>query len=161
MAGAGWLEWLEHSSVALATRDSLWLYPAIETAHIVGFVILVGSAVMFDLRLLGFSRTLPVDETARHLLRWSRSSLLVVIPTGFLLFAVEATATWANPAFRVKLLLIALAGLNAFAFHRWTFKGVAGWNQGSVSPPAARLAGVASIALWTGVITCGRLIAYL
>jgi hypothetical protein len=54
--------------------------------HIIGFVVLVGSAAMFDIRLLGMSGWLPVDATAHHLLRWSRASLLVVVPSGVLLF---------------------------------------------------------------------------
>ncbi|HVE66313.1 MAG TPA: hypothetical protein VNC59_07005, partial [Thermoanaerobaculia bacterium] len=85
-AQAEWLAWLERTPFAAAMRESLWLYPTVETAHIVGFVVLVGAAAMFDLRLLGFSRHLPVDGTARHLLPWSRASLLLVVPTGLLLF---------------------------------------------------------------------------
>lgn len=67
-------------------RESVWAYPVVETVHILGFVILVGSAAMFDLRLLGASRRLPVSETARHLLTSSRASVLVVVPSGLLLF---------------------------------------------------------------------------
>ena len=155
-----WLAWLEGTPLPTAIRESLWLYPTVETAHIVGFVILVGAAAMFDLRLLGFSRHLPVDAAARHLLPWSRASLLLVVPTGLLLFMTDATATWAKPAFRLKMILLACAGANAWLFHRFTFRTVAAWNLDRPTPARAKGAAVASLLLWTGVISCGRLIAY-
>ena len=155
-----WLAWLEKTPLPSAIRESLWLYPAVETAHIVGFVILVGAAAMFDLRLLGVSRHLPVDAAARHLLPWSRASLLLVVPTGLMLFLTDATATWANPAFRLKMILLGCAGANAWLFHRFTFRTVAAWNLDRPTPARARGAALASLLLWTGVISCGRLIAY-
>ena len=67
-SGPAWAVWLETSAPAVAMRQWLWLYPSIEITHIVGFVVLVGSAFMFDLRLLGLSRALPVSAMATHLL---------------------------------------------------------------------------------------------
>jgi hypothetical protein len=157
---ASWLSWLEGSALTVYVRESTLLYPAIETAHILGFVILVGAAAMFDLRLLGFARTLPVKEAARHLLRWSRLSLLLVAPTGFTLFMTQATEMWVNPVFRVKLLLIALAGCNALAFRLLSYRTVERWNRETATPAGAKIAAVLSLALWTSVITCGRFIAY-
>jgi hypothetical protein len=154
-----WLRAIEASAVATAIRQSPWLYPSLEIVHIVGFVVLVGSAMMFDLRLLGLSRELPVDRLATHLLRWSRASLLLVVPSGFLLFISAATETWANPAFRIKLALIGCAGLNAYVFHRWPFTTVGEWNHGT-EPPMAKAAAVASLVLWISVIAAGRMIAY-
>jgi len=73
---------------------------------------------------------------------------------------VSAVSIAANPAFQLKLVLIALAGLNAAIFHRFTYRGVEQWNLQTPPPVTARAAGLISILLWTGVITCGRLIAY-
>jgi hypothetical protein len=151
---------IEETTLATAVRESVWLYPICELLHIVGFVLLVGAAAMFDLRLLGMSRSLPVSTMASHLLPWSRTGLVVAIPTGLLMFASDATATAANPAFRLKLLLIVAAGLNAWAFHRGPFRRVASWDRDAPSPPAARLAAVLSLSIWTAVIAAGRLIAY-
>lgn len=157
-----WLTWLEGSALALWIRDSVWIYPAIETAHIIGFTVLVGAAVMFDLRLLGLARTLPVAATARHLLGWSKLSLVLVVPTGLALFMTQATETWINPAFRLKLVLIAAAGLNALIFHLWIFRFVDEWGQPqTITPASAKISALLSLALWAGVITCGRFIAYL
>ena len=159
-AGAVWLAWLESTAVAVAMRESVWLYPAVEIAHILGFVILVGAAAMFDLRLLGLSRAIPVTGLARHLLPWARLGLALAAPTGVLMFVAEATTTAANTAFQLKLVLIGLAVLNAAVFHRWAFKSVKYWDREAASPPAARAAAAISLALWTTVIACGRLIAY-
>jgi hypothetical protein len=77
------------------------------------------------------------------------------------MFSAHATEWAANPAFRLKLLLIIAAGLNAWAFHRWPFRSVAHWDREVPAPPHARFAAVVSVALWLSVIACGRLLAYL
>jgi hypothetical protein len=159
-SGPAWLVWLESSTVAVAMRQSTWLYPTVEIAHIVGFVALVGAALMFDARLLGRSRPLAVSALERHLLPWARWSLLLVVPTGALMFTAHATEMATNPALRLKLVLLAAAFLNAGVFHRWPFRTVGDWDTEVHAPVAARLNGALSIVLWVGVIACGRLIAY-
>ena len=159
-AVAAWLGALEQTALATAVRESPWLYPAAEFAHILGFVLLVGAAAMFDLRLLGLSRTLPVTEMAAHLLPWARAGLLLAAPTGALMFISDATATAANPAFRLKLLLVAAGLLNAWAFHRGPFRSVRAWDRGAPTPASARAAAVLSLVLWVAALAAGRLIAY-
>jgi hypothetical protein len=158
--GPALLVWLETSALAVAMRQWEWLYPIIEILHILGFVVLVGAAFMFDFRLLGLSRRLPVTGMERHLLRWARGALLVVVPTGLMMFVAHATEFVDNPVFRLKLLFLAAAGLNAAVFHRVPFRSVRDWDTEARSPGAARMAAVLSLALWTGVISCGRLLAY-
>jgi hypothetical protein len=155
-----WLTWLERSPLAVALREHPWLYPAVEVGHILGFVMLVGAAAMFDLRLLGLSRGVSVQALARHLLPWARVGLGLAAPTGLLLFISDAATVAYNPAFQVKLLLIALAILNTVVFHHWTARSMASWDVGKPTPIGARLAGVVSLALWSAVVAGGRLIAY-
>jgi hypothetical protein len=159
-AGAAWQVWLESTSLAVAMRQWMWLYPIVEILHILGFIVLVGSAFMFDLRLLGLSRDLPVAGMARHLLRWARASLLLVVPTGFMMFTAHATEFASNPAFQLKLLFIGAALVNAAVFHRWPFRAVTDWDTEVTTPLAARAAGLLSLSLWTGAVACGRLLAY-
>jgi Family of unknown function (DUF6644) len=159
--GAAWLVWLETSAVAGAMRGSLWLYPIVEIVHIVGFVVLVGAAVMFDLRLLGVSPGLRASAMAQHHLPWSRVALALVVPSGVLMFMAHATEFAANPAFRMKLILLAAAGLNALVFHRGAFRSVTAWEAHAPVPGRARAAAIVSLLLWVGVISAGRLIAYL
>jgi len=156
----GWLAWLETTAAATAMRQSLWLYPVVEILHILGFVVLVGSAAMFDLRLLGLSRQLPVTGMERHLLPWARAAAFVIVPTGGLMFVAHATEFAGNPAFRLKLILLVAAALNAAVFHLRPFRRVAEWDHGATAPLTARFAAGFSLALWTGVIACGRLLAY-
>ena len=158
--GAAWLVWLETSAFAMAMRQWLWLYPIVEIIHILGFAILVGAAVSFDLRLLGVSRTLPVSQLARHLLPWARAALILVIPTGFSMFVAHATEMATNPAFQLKLILLATAAANVAFFHLGPYRTVRAWDGAGEAPGTARAAAALSIAVWIAVITCGRLIAY-
>jgi hypothetical protein len=157
---AAWLEALEGSALGAAMRDSLWLYPAAETVHLLGLATLVGCAAAFDLRLLGFSRHLPARAVARHLLTCARAGFAVAAVSGALLFTADATALAENPAFRWKLALISVAGLNALRFHLGPFRLGGDWDQERAAPPAARIAAVISLTVWAGVVTAGRLIAY-
>ena len=160
-SGPAWLVWLETTRAAAAMREWLWLYPAVEIVHILGFVLLVGAAFLFDLRLLGLARHLPVSGMAGHLLRWARRSLLLVVPSVLLMFAAHATEMADNPAFQLKLVFLAAAALNAGLFHRVPFRSVGDWDTEVHAPALARGAAVVSLVSWTGVIACGRLLAYL
>lgn len=157
---AGLLGWLEASALAQAMRGGLWLYPVVETVHILGFVILVGAVAMFDLRVLGCARGLPVDALGRHLLPWSVASLALVVPAGLMLFSAHPQDFIGNRVFLFKLGLIALAGINALLFHLGPYRKVAAWNSGVAAPAAARAHALASLALWIAVIGCGRFLAY-
>lgn len=155
----GFLHALEMSAVGEAMRQSLVLYPAVETLHIVGFCILVGSIIAFDLRVLGFGRGIPLESAARHLLRISWAGFALAAPMGLLLFTTEATSISENPSFRVKIALILLAGVNMLVFQFGAWRRVAAWSVG-MAPSSARAGAAASIVLWLGVIAGGRLIAY-
>lgn len=156
--GATLLTMLDTSALATAMRGGAWLYPIVEIVHIVGFSVLVGSVAMFDLRVLGFGRSVPVLAAGRMLLPWSVASLLLIVPAGLLLFSAHPHELWMNQVFRLKLLLIALAGLNALRFHAGVYRTAATWT--ATAPAPARLHAAASMGLWIGVISCGRLLAY-
>lgn len=155
-----WLEWLEKSSWAVGIRQSLWLYPALEIVHILGIVMLVGAAFLFDLRLLGFSRGLPVAGLSKHLLPWSQRGLILIIPSGLLLFITNAQALGADPVFWTKIVLIAVAALNVFVFHRLVFDPFKYRGASGDLPGMARLCACVSIVVWIAVVACGRLLAY-
>lgn len=155
-----WLEWLENTSWSITIRESVWLYPALEIVHITGIALLVGAAFMFDLRLLGFSKNLPVKGLANHLLSWSARGLIVVIPSGMLLFITNAEALANDPIFWTKMTLLLIAGMNAAVFHRFALRSSSGWNERTTPPLNAKVAAILSIIVWLSVITCGRLLAY-
>ena len=157
---AGVLASLHASSLAQAMRGSIWMYPIVEIFHIIGFVVLVGSIAMFDLRVLGFARALPVMALGRHLLPWSVASLALIVPAGLMMFSAHPHDFVSNGVFQLKLLLIILAGLNALMFHVGVHRTVATWNTATPPPALARAQALASLAIWVAVICCGRLLAY-
>lgn len=151
---------IEQLPLAVAMRHDLWLYPVVEVFHIIGFVILVGGIVILDLRLLGFTKALPVRMLSRHVLPWSIGALLLIVPSGLLMFIVHAGDLVGNTAFIIKMLLLLCAGANAAAFHAGVFRGVAGWDIAAEVPGAAKLHALASLLIWAGALACGRLLAY-
>ena len=152
---------IEGLAIAKAMREELWLYPAVEIVHIIGFSILVGSVVMFDLRVLGLSRQISVRALARHLLPWSVAALLIIVPTGLLMFSAHAGDFLGNRAFQLKMALLLTAGMNAAIFHTGPFQSAATWDTHATAPLAARISAALSLVIWFSVIACGRLLAYL
>jgi hypothetical protein len=149
----GWLAVLQRSALAQALRGSLWLYPAVETLHIVGLALLVGAIAVFDARVVRAGPGLDLDGWARSVLPVARAGFALAAAMGLLLFTAEATAYAANPAFRAKLALIALALANVALFHRFARRA-----ERPTAP--VRAAAAASLALWLLVLVCGSLIAY-
>lgn len=151
---------IEALPIARAMRESLWMYPIVEVVHIVGFVILVGSVLMFDLRVLGLSKQISVRSLSRHLLPWSWGALALIVPTGFLMFSAHAGDFLGNRAFQLKMALLMAAGINAIVFHTIPYARVAEWDIGVRAPLSAQACVAASIAIWLAIITCGRFLAY-
>lgn len=158
--GPGWASQLEQTAFAVWMRQALWAYPAAEVGHLVGVALLVGSAVALDLRLLGLSPQLSVRQLAAHVLPWAWRGFALVVATGGAMFAAHASEWWHNPVFPVKMVLVGLAGVNVWAFHRGAYRSVAAWDRGT-PPRAARVAGGVSLAVWVATVACGRLLAYL
>jgi len=154
-----WLHWLENTAWAVAIRQSVWLYPALEIMHLTGIALLAGGAFLFDLRLLGYGKQLPVTTLARHLLCWARRGLLLVVLSGVMLFSAHAATLGRDPVFWIKMGNLVLAGGNAFLFHRFIFPSAAAWQQQG-APSGAKIAAICSLLLWATVIACGRLLAY-
>ena len=159
-AGAGWPEWLAATPVAQAMRDEPWLYPIVEIVHIAGFAVLVGAVALFDLRLLGCARALPLRLLAAHLLPWAVGCLLLIVPAGLLMFASHPRDFLDNGTFLLKMALLLAAGINAAAFHLGVWRRVAAWDVQAATPAGARVHAGLSLLLWLGVISCGRLLAY-
>jgi len=142
--------WLYGSGMGTAIRESIWIFPIIETVHVLGIALLAGTVSLLDLRLLGIIlKSQSVEQVARQVLPLTWAGFGVMLVSGFLLFSAEAADSYGNIPFRIKLVLMGLAGLNALVFHR-----------NPVTPLRARLAGGCSITLWAGVICAGRAIAY-
>ncbi len=153
--------WLESTSMALLMRESLWGFPIVVTLHIMGMALSVGTLTWFDLRLLGVGFTgAPISQVFRRLMPWAFVGFGVMALTGALLFSAFATKAYWNNYFWVKMSAIALAGVNAGAYHLITERTIAAWDAAARPPLGARVAGLTSILLWTVVILMGRMLSY-
>jgi len=154
-------QWLENTPPAMAFRDSVWLFDIAETFHTLGIVLVAGTIMLLDLRLLGLGlKREPVSDIVSRIVPWTLWGFVFMLVTGLCLFSTEAVKLYDSPAFRIKLVLLSLAGLNALIFHRTVYRQAAEWDQASVAPPRARLAGLLSLIFWIAIIAAGRAIAY-
>ena len=151
---------VESSGIGRLLRESLWAYPIVETLHIIGLGIVYGSVVVVDLRLLGLSRSVSARALARHALPWTAGAFCLVLATGLLMFTAHAADFLGNRVFFLKMGLILTAGVNAALLHTSAWKESQAWDTRAMPPPQVRLQAALSIVIWTGVIACGRLLAY-
>ncbi len=158
-AGPAWAVALQQSGLGHALRESLWLYPAVECLHILGFALLVGAIASFDLRVLRGPPPAGIEALAAQTLPVARAGFALAAPRGALLFVTESTAYLANPAFLAKLALAALALLNVLWFHA-RLGALRRQGDGTSSAGVLRVSALASLLLWAGVLIAGRLIAY-
>ena len=161
MSLLGWCQWLEHTPLATAVSESVWLFPLIEGSHILALPLSVGMIVMFDLRLLGLAfRSGAAATMMRDVVRWSKFGFAVMFMTGGLLFMTQASKAYGNVFFRTKLLLLVMLGINAALYQLVLYPRMAHWDSVGRTPFSARVCGGLSLVGWIGVIVCGRTMAY-
>ena len=133
-------------------RESAWVYPILEIIHIIGIALLLGNLIVFEARVLGAGKTLDLTALARLALPLAVLGFLLAAMSGLTMFATQALELLGNPAFKWKMLLLAIAGGNTAWFHA----------RGSLTrnDTTARVQVIASVFVWIAVLSCGRLIAY-
>jgi hypothetical protein len=156
---------LQSTAIATAVRGdtsgSEWLFPIIETAHVLALAVVFGSVAMLDLRLLGIaSRGVSVQKLSREVLPWTWSAFVLAAIFGTLMFISKAETYFNNFEFRMKFLALSLAGLNMLVFHLGPFRRVAHWDPRQPPPAVARVAGGLSLLLWILVIFYGRWVGF-
>jgi hypothetical protein len=134
-----------------------WVYPGISALHILGLATLFGSIAVVDLRLMGVLGR-QFDSTLPTLVRLALCGFILAASTGLLLVSVRITSYAANPAFLVKMTILAAAGCNALALRLVNPGADLTAIVGSLS---ARLAAVASMLLWICAVFAGRWIAFI
>ena len=155
-------QWVYNTDFATSIRESQYAFPIIESIHTLGITVVVGTVAILDLRLLGLvMKREPVSHIARQTLTWTWAGFAVMFTTGMLLSISEAATNYYNLAFRIKLLLLVLVGINPLIFHLTVYRSVNTWDVAPVTPARARAAAACSLILWTGIIVSGRMIAYL
>jgi hypothetical protein len=155
------LEWLGNTPWSIALLESLYVWPLLESTHVMALGLFVGTAVMMDLRLLGVAfRGVPASDFTERLLPWTRVGFAVLLITGLLLFYASPVRYYFNLFFRVKMVLLVLAGLNVWLFHSRIHRRISEWDLSPRPPAAARMAAAVSIFAWAAVVVTGRFIAY-
>jgi len=153
--------WLEGTRGSVALHESIWVYPIVESVHVLTLCVFLGMTVMIDLRLLGASfRATAVSQVYRRLAPWMVSGFAVMVVSGALLFYAAPVKTYLNIFFRLKMGFLLMAGLNVAVFHFLTSRTMPRWDLEEHLPLPAKLAGGVSLALWAAIAVCGRMIAY-
>lgn len=154
-------QWLYDTAFAETIRASGYAFPWFESVHVLAIVLVLGSIVVVDLRLLGVaSLGRPVKQLVGEVLPITWVAFAIAVITGAALFTSNAVEYIRNTPFQMKMLLMLLAGLNMLVFHFVTYRSVAEWNEGATPPAAARLAGGISVALWIAIVAFGRWIGF-
>jgi hypothetical protein len=150
-------EWCENAELIVAMRSSLWLFPVIESLHLMGLALIGGAVLIVDLRLLGQGlRRQPVAILARDAERWLIGSLCVMLPTGFLLFMSSAVKCYYLPVFWVKMAALLIALVFTFSIRRRVAMAV----DTNLNPLWPTVVGGTSLSLWSTVAIAGRFVGF-
>ena len=154
------LTWLQELNFPTQIRESAWLFPTIETVHVFALVLVVGSIMTVDLRLLGFAnRERPFSQLAAEMLPWTWVAFAVAAIAGLLMFSSKALIYYGNIPFRIKMCCLLLAGLNMVMFHWLGTRHLERWDHNQ-PPWPAKFAGGTSLLLWAVIVAAGRWIGF-
>ena len=155
------MQWLNDTAFSITMRDSTWAEPVVETIHVLTLTLFLGFTVLLDLRLLGVSmHRRKVSDVVEELNPWLMGGFLVMIVTGVLLFCGDPVAFYNSIFFKVKMLMLLLAGLNVWLFNATVGRKMAEWEIDAETPGRAKAAAVVSLVLWVAIVAAGRAIAY-
>jgi len=160
---SNFLQWLADTPFSTLMRESTWAEPIVETIHVLTLTLFLGFAVLLDLRLLGITLTRKrVSEVLAQFNPWLFGGFAVMVVTGTLLFCGDPVSFYNThpPFFKIKMIMLVLAGLNVMIFNLGIGRKVAEWDSFPKTPPAAKMAGIVSIVLWILIVAAGRAIAY-
>ena len=140
-------------------RDVQWAWPIFESLHFLGMSLLVGTIGLFDLRLLGFARGIPLAALHR-LIPLGLAGFALNAATGFCFLSAAPDQYLFNDAFRWKVVFLMAAGVNVLVFYGGVFRQLRTLGPGAPPPLAARVAGGISLCAWIGVMSAGRLLTF-
>src|SRR5437762_12583333 len=161
MSVAEFLASLQASGLANRIRESLYLFPLIESSHVIGLTMVFGTIAIVDLRLLGIASTRrPFTRIANDILKWTWTAFALTVTTGLLMFITNAGVYYNNFYFRTKMVLLLLAGINVLMFEVTAGRSVHRWDQDEAAPLAGQTIAAVSLVLWIAIIFMGRWIGF-
>jgi|HubBroStandDraft_2_1064218.scaffolds.fasta_scaffold273835_2 hypothetical protein len=153
------LAWCKDTAIGAFVRDSTWAFPTLQSLHFIGMSLLIGTVGAIDLRVLGIARAVPLAPLHR-LLPLAFIGFGINLITGVFFFCHDPLVYAFNPPFRIKMLLILLAGMNALWFRLGVFIDLDRWGPGIEASFLAKFISALSLLIWIAVITAGRYIAF-
>jgi hypothetical protein len=152
--------WLQSTAISHAMKDLPWLWPACETLHFVGLALLVGTAGVFDLRLLGFLKSIPLSA-AMQMRGWAAAGIGINVVTGVLFFVGAPDQYIDNPAWWAKVLFLVVAMANIAVFETTQGARVLAMTASADTPASFKIAGAVSLASWAAVLYFGRMLPFI
>jgi hypothetical protein len=154
-------QWLQNTPISTSIRESTAFWPILEGSHLIGMALMMAPVMMYDFRLIGVKwKSDPVSKVKWGFLPVTFFGFTLMVVTGVILFWSEPLKCYMSVYFRIKVVALILAGLNALVFHSSIDRTTAQWDMASPPPFRARMAGVLSLTIWTAVIFAGRYTAY-
>ena len=155
-------EYVNAFPTSVGIRESIYLYPALLTSHIVGMCVFAGLVIMMDLRLLGIgNKGTPASDIQNRLFPGQVAGMILSAVTGLALIYAQPMRFYGNIFFWIKSTMMILAAANVLAFHYGIYQTVDKWGTDvNRTPFGSKLSSVVSLVLWSLVIVSGRLIAY-
>jgi hypothetical protein len=152
--------WMAATPVADWVNSSEWIWPGLEIFHFIGLTLVVGVAGVFDARLLGFARQIPVGAL-NALIPWAVVGIIINGITGLFFLFAQPTRYLGNPAFTWKVVFLVLAGLNVIVFNAVVARRTLTVGPGGDTPAAAKVIAIVSLVSWFAVMYFGRMLPYL
>ena len=149
------------TSFSVGLHESYYMYAWIESIHVLTLMVSLGMLIVIDLRMLGvWLKDVPASKIAERLDRPMLIGFSIMVVTGVLLYVGIPIRTTQSLWFRIKVILLVAAFINAWLFRRHMLSSVGTWDVAPVPPTRTRVAAALSLTLWAGVVCCGRFIAY-
>jgi hypothetical protein len=154
------VSWLKTTALSQAMVESQWLWPLCEMFHFVGLALLVGAAGIFDLRLMGRLKSIPLNATMQ-LRGWAAAGIAINVVTGVMFFVGAPGQYINNPAWWAKVAFLGIAMANVLVFETRHGKRLLIMTADEHTPTSFKVAGAVSIASWAAVLYFGRMLPFL
>jgi hypothetical protein len=151
---------LEKSQIGDLIRQSAWIYPTANVAHVVAIVVFAGAIAVMDIRLMGGLAGSDPVRVVRSARRAAVLALVAVLASGAVLFTAEASHVALNSIFQIKMGLIAFGIVHALFVGNRAVSQLVDLGPDAPMPGFARFVGALSMLTWLGVVGLGRYIAY-
>lgn len=154
--------WLAATPISMVIQNVLWIIPAVQTVHILAIAVVMSSVAMITLRIFGLAgRGSTMAETADRYVPWIWTALAILALTGLTLITGEPVRSLTNPAFQLKMAMLAVAIVVTTLFQVTVLRGSVVWTASPRPAPPVRAMALATMILWCAIAVAGRWIAYL